>query len=361
MQVIQLCHDYAGPFPTVARQYAAVFEPGSVTTIFLKGAPDQDVAAEIPGDVSFLALGSDSFKGFRGPAVRAVCDATGNLKPQVIIAHRYKPFCTALQLNHRLRPERVLGVMHEYGFLGRSSRALYARFWPDNVHLAGVSAPLVAEVSARLPGLAGAGRLHLVGHGLEGFACLDPAGARHAFALSPKAYCFGAVTRLIPKKNPGLLLDALAGVDEAVLVLVGEGELEPSLRRQAEKLGLGERLILAGQRDNARRLMTAFDALVLPSTREEAFGLVLLEAVQAGLPIICSDVPGPRSVLGDAATYFASDDVLDLRRKMKQQMSLDKTQVEEQVARLRRDVWARHSPEVMQAALRQASGVTKEG
>ena len=54
----------------------------------------------------------------------------------------------------------------------------------------------------------------------------------------------------------------------------------------------------------AHRYLKAFDCFIFPSTEKEEFGIVLLEAMFAELPIICSDSPGPMSIAAGFAIFF---------------------------------------------------------
>lgn len=102
------------------------------------------------------------------------------------------------------------------------------------------------------------------------------------------------VGRLVPYKGVDVLLDALALVPNARLVIVGEGPLEGALRAQTLRLGLQDRVGFAGTLNEAgiaARLVAA-RGLVLPSVdASEAFGLVQLEAMGAGVPVIATDLP----------------------------------------------------------------------
>lgn len=104
-----------------------------------------------------------------------------------------------------------------------------------------------------------------------------------------------AVGRLAHYKGFEVLLDALTQYADANLLLVGTGERETALRAQIHTLGLGGRVVMAGDLSDAS-LAAAYasaDAFVLPSlNRSESFGLVLLEAMRAGRPVIASDIPG---------------------------------------------------------------------
>lgn len=110
-----------------------------------------------------------------------------------------------------------------------------------------------------------------------------------------------AVGRLSYYKGFDTLLDALAQLRDRGevpmprLLLVGEGEHGPRLRDHATRLGLDECVRFAGGVDDDA-LQAAYsnaDLFVLPSLdRSEAFGLVLLEAMRAGLPVIASAIAG---------------------------------------------------------------------
>ncbi len=104
-----------------------------------------------------------------------------------------------------------------------------------------------------------------------------------------------AVGRLAYYKGFDILLRALAQVPEAGLVLIGSGECEAQLRKRAAELGIHKRVQFAGSVDEAALTCAyaAADVFCLPSIeRSEAFGLVLLEAMRARLPVLASSIPG---------------------------------------------------------------------
>ncbi len=101
------------------------------------------------------------------------------------------------------------------------------------------------------------------------------------------------VGRLVPYKGLDVLLDALTRVPEAELVIVGEGPLQSSLVAQAAGLDITRRVHFAGPMDQTGVAdhLTRARALVLPSVdASETFGLVQLEAMAAGVPVIASDL-----------------------------------------------------------------------
>jgi glycosyltransferase involved in cell wall biosynthesis len=99
------------------------------------------------------------------------------------------------------------------------------------------------------------------------------------------------------EKNPLRLLQAFAPVrDRAVLLVIGDGPERESLLRAADGLGLGERMRLLGRRDDARDLIMQCDVLALSSDTEQ-MPLVVLEAMDAGLPVASVDVGDVRRML----------------------------------------------------------------
>ena len=105
-----------------------------------------------------------------------------------------------------------------------------------------------------------------------------------------------AVGRLVPYKGFDVLIDAARRLrDDAVVVIVGGGPLQASLAAAIRDAGVEDRVILAGRlSDEALHALFAEASLYcLPSvTRAEAFGVVLLEAMAYGLPIVATDIPG---------------------------------------------------------------------
>jgi glycosyltransferase involved in cell wall biosynthesis len=87
----------------------------------------------------------------------------------------------------------------------------------------------------------------------------------------------------------------------ATFVVVGGGPLEKEIRGEVARRGLGDRVILAGERADALDLMSVFDLFVLPSLWE-GLPLVLIEAAGMGKPIIATDIDGSREVIRDGET-----------------------------------------------------------
>jgi rhamnosyl/mannosyltransferase len=101
------------------------------------------------------------------------------------------------------------------------------------------------------------------------------------------------VGRFVYYKGVEVLIDAMAQAP-GTLILVGEGPLEPELRARVAARGLEDRTIFAGriEDDELPAYYRAADLFVLPSVaRTEAFGVVQVEAMAAGLPVISTNLP----------------------------------------------------------------------
>jgi len=112
------------------------------------------------------------------------------------------------------------------------------------------------------------------------------------------------VGRLAANKGLPTLLEAWAKVPpEATLLVAGEGHLHAELGKQARDLGLDGRVRLLGRVDDATLLQAyaACDLFVLPS-EYEAFGIVLLEAMAAGKPVVAARAGGVPEVVAEGAT-----------------------------------------------------------
>jgi glycosyltransferase involved in cell wall biosynthesis len=111
------------------------------------------------------------------------------------------------------------------------------------------------------------------------------------------------VGRLAAQKNVPALLDALSLYvrkynRDVRLTLVGDGELRGELRAQVQRLGLADIVTFAGTL-HGEALETAYqesDVLALTST-QESFGLVFIEAMTKGVPIVSGDLPAIRNVV----------------------------------------------------------------
>jgi glycosyltransferase involved in cell wall biosynthesis len=148
---------------------------------------------------------------------------------------------------------------------------------------------------------------------LERFTPGDARTAREALGLpeaGPVAVC---IRRIVPRMGIDVLLRAWSGLESGLLVVVGEGPERARLERLADELGLGPRVRFAGKVADAELpdWYRAADVCVIPSLELEGFGLVALEALATGTPIVVSDAGGlPEAVrgLGDGLVVPRGDE-----------------------------------------------------
>jgi N-acetyl-alpha-D-glucosaminyl L-malate synthase BshA len=87
------------------------------------------------------------------------------------------------------------------------------------------------------------------------------------------------------------------------LVLVGDGPERPAAAEEARALGITDRVVFLGKQDSVAEIMACADLMLLPS-KNESFGLVALEAMASGVPVIASDAGGLPEVVDNGETGF---------------------------------------------------------
>nr|WP_164901665.1 glycosyltransferase family 4 protein [Neorhizobium lilium] len=122
---------------------------------------------------------------------------------------------------------------------------------------------------------------------------------RKALAISPQVKVMVAVGRLAPQKDHATVLKALPQLPNLHFVIAGDGPLRQELASMASELKVHDRVHFLGSIDRAELGgVFAIADLYLSSSTWETFGLAAVEAQMAGLPIVASDLPVLREVLG---------------------------------------------------------------
>ena len=338
--VLQFCHGYDGPFLDCARQYAALFvgTPYKVCTVYLTGKPSTEVEQGSASDeVIFLDYSSRDVRGLKFNAIRALKRIAASRNFKFCIAHRFKPIYVAL-LGSDLP---VIGVHHAFGDYKRRTRQLFANFFRKRLALLGVSNAVRDDMRACLPSWP-TERIETLYNRIDIAAVqaeqVSRETAREHLGLPQDAWVVGNVGRLHPDKDQATLIRgfALALPDlpaGSLLAIMGSGRLEASLKALAEELGVSASVRYLGQVANGRRFFKAFDVFALTSDHEP-FGMVLLEAMAAGVPVICSDCGGGREVVAGVGRLFPLKGCSDLARHLilLQQLSVSELASEQQCA-----------------------------
>lgn len=292
----------------------------AVTNIFLKGEIDSHLESNL--DCEFASC----LEPWTRHGKHAVADHLKSLLQKksfdVILAHCYHPCKFAAHASSNLRIKRKIAIFHGIGNLKRLRRKLFAWLFLKDWLFAGVS-EAVAQDIIHSRAVLRPGRVRVVSNGIDLKALeakqVSRNAAREFLGLSFDDLVVGHVGRLSRSKNQDVIIEAFArmatNLPSSRLVIIGQGRRESELRSLISTLGLGERVILKGYVPNAQLYLKAFDLFLFPS-RTEAFGLALLEAMVARIPVIVSNVDGITELVGNYPHKIQPDDVQSLARLM---------------------------------------------
>ncbi len=306
-----------------------------VMTIYLTGDQNAHVERDTQSDeVVFLGYKSKQVRGLKLGAIAKIKSIVKQKDFLFCIAHRVKPTYVAL-LATKLP---VISVHHNYNDYSRWSRRLFVNFFQHRLLMLGVSNSVRDDLRQDLLGWEEERIQTLYNHidvETTQAAILPKDEARQSLALPQDAYVIGNVGRLHHDKDQATLIrgfhEALPELPQnSLLYIAGKGPLESELKQLITRLDLKDKVILAGNVPDAKRYFKAFDVFVLTSDREP-FGMVLLEAMAAELPIICSDCGGGAEVVRGVGQLFTFRDyrhfkevLLKLKRSEQQKASTDK-------------------------------------
>jgi glycosyltransferase involved in cell wall biosynthesis len=189
-----------------------------------------------------------------------------------------------------------------------ADREAVRRLTPDMDRLIAVSDAIVRKMVAEGRSIPGGPPIELIHNGvdLSRYDHQEPCCTlREEYGMQPDARIVGVVARLEPEKGHPTLLDAwplvLERCPEAYLLVVGEGSRQLQLEEQAARLGIAERVVFTGRRDDVPAVTAALDVAVLPSYRE-AQGLSVLEAMALSRPVVASAVGGIPEMIESGVT-----------------------------------------------------------
>jgi len=240
-----------------------------------------------------------SFADMGEAHVRALAAALPGGRIDADVVHGHVALHGGLVAARLARPGARVVVTEHATYLRRlmrfpAARALYREVLERADAFLCVGEQLRGQLSGYFPDLAE--KIQVVPNAI-GFGAI-PAAARPSPALSHWLY----VGRLVEHKNVATLVEAFAVAAQedpaARLTLVGSGDQEPVLRERVRALGLEDRVEFTGPlpAEGVVARMHAADLLVHPSKRE-TFGVTVVEAVAAGLPVLATRSGGPEETL----------------------------------------------------------------
>ncbi|MDD4994903.1 MAG: glycosyltransferase family 4 protein [Patescibacteria group bacterium] len=142
-------------------------------------------------------------------------------------------------------------------------------------------------------------------HGVKPIEFLSSDQARDELKIPRQIPVIGCIANFYETKGLEYIVKAwpqiIAAIPDAQLVIIGDGALRKKLESLIKKLNLDENIALAGSRPDASKYLKAFDVFALPSVKE-GLPYVILEAMQAGVPIVATRVGGIPEMIEDGAS-----------------------------------------------------------
>ena len=156
-------------------------------------------------------------------------------------------------------------------------------------------------------GNAYARRLAVIPNGYKKPALIGRDTARHELGLPASGAVLGQIGRLSYQKHQDFSIDLVRDLPDASLLLVGSGPDEAAVRRQIGEAGIVRRVqtLPAIAHDHIGAFYSAVDLVLFPS-RFEGLSLAAIEAIHAGVPLICSDIPSFREMFRASPFLTAS-------------------------------------------------------
>jgi glycosyltransferase involved in cell wall biosynthesis len=243
-------------------------------------------------------------------SVRALAELLAPFQPEVVHNHMYRAEVVgtraALLLGEKgCRRPAVISTVHSSRVRCAEDRQNLRNLTPLMDRLIVVSRAI--EEKIREEGRRGI-PVSLIYNGvdLQRYNHQQPCCTLHdEYSIPEDAPIVGVVARLEAEKGHRTLLDAwpdvLAAQPRAWLLIVGEGSERDALEAQAASLGIAERVVFTGRREDVPAVTAALDVSVLPSYRE-AQGLSVLEAMALSRPVVASKVGGIPEMIDDGVS-----------------------------------------------------------
>lgn len=276
--------------------------------------PAVSVLAERACAEGLRVVAVEKGRGMDFRAVRALASMLRHGEVELIHSHNGRTAWLAACARIRARRGILITTQHFLApaRLSRTGLAGFASRWLHRWVLARASRTIAISESVRATMLArremDPGKIRVVLNGIcepKTEALESREAIRARLGISQEAPLVVCVARLEREKNIGTLLQAMRLVllerPDTRCVVAGGGVEFDSLQSQIRDAGLSHAIRLLGFQADAPALMRAGDVFVLPSAAEP-FGLVLLEAMALGLPVVATRAGGPVEIVADGDT-----------------------------------------------------------
>ena len=312
-----------------------------VTTLFLTGQKNNTtITATLANHIDFCGFSTNQIKTKKLMVSRKIRQIWRQNNFDLVICHRHKPSFVFSLARLGLKHAPMLSVVHALDQYKRKSRRLHARLLYRSISNTTLIAAVSDAVNANIqkdfnfnPPCSVLTIPNIIDIDKVTMNQLDRGDARQQLGLDKNDFVIGNVARLVTDKAQHDLLTAFSTIlksDEynstnIKLVIIGSGKLEVQLKQYADSMNLSQAVIFAGDVKHASRLMTAFDVFVLSSI-VEPFGLVLLEAMAAKLPIVSTNVGSIPSIANKGTQLVSPGNPQELALAIKTIVQLDTSQ-----------------------------------
>ncbi|MCL4857757.1 MAG: glycosyltransferase family 4 protein [Caldilineaceae bacterium] len=230
----------------------------------------------------------------------------------VAIIHSHGEFTdlAALALRRHLSARAVVRTVHNE--VEWAKRPLFGKLFPNLLYPFAFDAELAvarqaltnldARPLARLLGRRSSRMANALNFARFEGGLVDRTTKRASLGLPAEAVVIGSVGRLAPQKGYHVLLNAaplvLRAIPNAHFLVIGDGRLAEPLRAQAQALGIAERVLFTGSRQDVEELYAVMDCFV-SSSLWEGLPTVVLESIAARVPVVATRVAGNTELVVD--------------------------------------------------------------
>ena len=316
-----------GGIETLVRDLARS-DPQNTRIISLEGG-SKELVSHWPelATLTQQLIALDKPPGFDLVTLWKLCGILRNIRPDAVINHHIGPLLYGGISARLARIPVVVQVEHDAWYLSDKTQRKIVNFLGHRIRPRWVA---VSQNGAEmLRSTLGLDRIRVVPNGVDmnRFSNGNKTASRKRLGLSSDEIVIGSVGRLEPVKGHADLIEAFARLGSANtrLVLVGDGNQRETLKRQADRLGVGDQVSFAGHRDDIAELLPAFDLFVLPS-HAEGLPRSIVEAQASGVPVIACNVGGVAEVVcPDTGILTAPRDPQALASAIKDKLNADMT------------------------------------
>lgn len=180
--------------------------------------------------------------------------------------------------------------------------------WDDRVNLWSFPAAFVGFTDFQCNWARGVNRfvrVEKIPNGVD-LSIFKPAGSKIKIHLERPVILSAAA--LVPMKRHGLAIKAMSKLNKGSLLIVGKGQEKEKLEKMGNELLPGRFKLMSLPFGEIPGIYRSADLLTFPTSAWESFGLVLLEAMASGLPVVATDDPIRREIVGEAGLFVDPTD-----------------------------------------------------